>query len=204
MSLKQGDLECSYVGGVMLVLGGAAPLIYGIYSLVKRPSTEAAVRTIPAPLSKTVQAAMYASGVVILLSGGLSGLVWLAGTQGPLRGGSPSVPLSGVVMSLVMGAAMLSMPARIRQLREKCLQEYQASAPSGAPPPVEIPRPPDVVFMGMMFGVLSLISVVFGPAAIVCGIIALARGHLKGLIGIVLGVVTLIGWALALNHFLQA
>jgi hypothetical protein len=55
----------------------------------------------------------------------------------------------------------------------------------------------------MMFGILSLISVVFGPAAVVCGIVALSRGHFKGLIGMVLGVGTLIGWGLALGHFLQ-
>jgi hypothetical protein len=40
-----------------------------------------------------------------------------------------------------------------------------------------------------MFGILSLISVVvvFGPAAIVCGIVTLSQGHLKGLIGMVRG-----------------
>ena len=60
-----------------------------------------------------------------------------------------------------------------------------------------------MVFLSTMFGFLSLISVavVFGPAAIVCGIVALSEGHLKGLIGMVLGVASLIVWGLVFDYF---
>jgi hypothetical protein len=95
---------------------------------------------------------------------------------------------------------VLSMPNRTRQLREKRLREYLASAPPGAPPPVEIPGPPDTVSLSVLFGILSvaaplvsslLVVVVFGPAAVVCGLAAIAQGRLKGLIGLALGVVSL-------------
>jgi len=205
MSLKQADLACSYMGAAMLVLGGAAPLIYGIRSLTKRPLSEPVVRPIPAPLSHTVQTAMYASGGVLLMVGVLSGLVWLSNAQGPSRGGLPRVPIYAVYYSLLMGAGLLRMPAQIQQQRDKRMKEYQASAPLGAAPPVELPRPPDMVFLGTMFGVLAMFSVavVFGPAAIVCAIAALSRGHLKGLIGMALGVVSLIVWGLVFVYFLH-
>jgi hypothetical protein len=43
--------------------------------------------------------------------------------------------------------------------------------------------------------------VVFGPAAVVCGFAALSQGQLKGVIGIVLGVVSLIAWGLVFVYF---
>jgi hypothetical protein len=43
----------------------------------------------------------------------------------------------------------------------------------------------------------------FGPAAVVCGIVALCQGHLKGLIGMVLGVVGLIVWEAVFFYILQ-
>jgi hypothetical protein len=168
--------------------------------------------TIPAPMSNTVQTAMYVSGGVFLLAGALMGLVSLAGMQGPMRGGSPSVSLYGVVFSLLMGVNLLRTPQRIQQQREKRLKEYQASAPPGAPPPVEKPRPPDAVFLSTLFGTLSMLAplissllmvAVFGPAAVVCGMVALSQGHLKGLIGIGLGVVSLIVWGLVFVYFFQ-
>ena len=170
--------------------------------------------TIAAPMSSTVQTAMYVSGVVFLLGGVLMGLVWLAAMQGAMRGGSPSVSPLGVFFSLLMGANLLRMPQQMQQRREKRLKEYQvlASVSPGATPPVEIPRPPDAVFLSTLFGTLSLLSplissllmvVLFGPAAVVCGIVALAQGHLKGLIGLLLGVVSTIVWGLVFVYFFQ-
>jgi hypothetical protein len=205
----QGDLE--YVQmmwlALLLVPGGAALLgvallIHGIRTLTKRPSSKEVVRTIPAPLSSTVRIAMYASGVVCLLGGVLSGLFWLAERLGPLRTGAPSVPY-GVLFSLVIGFHVLGWPQRIQRLRDKHLEEYQAAP--GAPPPIEAPRPPDVVFLSMWFGILSLFSVaaVFGPAALLCGLVALWRGHLKGLIGMALGAAGLIVWGLVFLYLFQ-
>ncbi len=111
-----------------------------------------------------------------------------------------------------MGVNLLHMPQQMQQRREKRLKEYQASTPPGAPPPVEIPRPPDAVFLSTLFGTLALVSplissllmvVLFGPAAVVCGIVALAQGHLKGLFGMVLGVVGLIAWGSLFLYFFQ-
>jgi hypothetical protein len=202
MNMKQVNLECSCMGAVMLVLGGVAPLIYGIRSLAKRPSSEAVARTMPAPLSNTVQTVMYPSGSVLLLVGVLSGLAWLANTEGSARSGFPPWP---IIYSIVMGAGLLSMPGQIQQQRDKRIKEYHASAHLGALPPVEIPRPPDVVFLGTMFGILAMftVAVVFGPAAIACGIAALSKGHLKGLIGVALGVVSMIVWGLVFVYFFQ-
>jgi hypothetical protein len=93
----------------------------------------------------------------------------------------------------------------MRELREKRLKEYQASVGPDSPPPVELPRSPDVVVLSGLFGTLALVSplvsslllvLLFGPLAIVFGVIALAQGHRKGLIGTVLGVVGLIVWEL--------
>jgi hypothetical protein len=148
---------------------------------------------------------MYASGVVCLLGGVLSGLVWLTERLGPLRTGAPSVPY-GVLLSLVIGFRVLGWPERIQRLRDKGLEEYQATAPSGAPPPVEAPRLPDVVILSTWFGILSLFSVapVFGPAALVCGIVAVCRGYLKGLIGMALGAAGMIVWGLVFIYLFQS
>jgi hypothetical protein len=191
------------IGRVLGVGAGALGLvlfIYGIRRLTKRPPSKELVLEIPAPLSKTVQTAMYASGVVCLLGAALAGLVWL-GTGGRAGfGGSFST-----FLQLGIGVALLRSPSQIQQLREKRLKEYQEFAPPGAPPPVEKSRGPDVVVLGGLFGLLSLVSVavVFGPAAIVCGIVALAQGHLKGLIGMALGVAGLIGWGVVFVYLFQ-
>jgi hypothetical protein len=104
---------------------------------------------------------------------------------------------------VLLGFRMLTTPRRTEELREKRLEDYQTFAPPGALPTLEIPRPPDMVFLSGMFGILSLTSplvsslllaMLFGPAALVCGVVALCQGHLKGLIGVVLGVAGLIVW----------
>jgi hypothetical protein len=189
----------------MLVPGGIAPLVYGIRNLTKRPSREVVAKPIPAALSGTVQTAMYASGGVLLSFGVLSGLLWLGDAPGASRGGFPRVPIYAVWYSLLVGVGLLSMPRQIQQQRDKRMKEHKASAPRGAPPPAELPRPPDSVFLSTMFGVLAMFSVavVFGPAAIVCGIVAVTEGHLKGLIGTTLGLVGLIVWGLVFVYFLQ-
>jgi hypothetical protein len=161
------------------------------------------VRTIPAPLSQTVQTAMYVSGVLCLLGGALAGLAWFS--AGERAGFAASF---STVLQLMMGVTVLRTPERMQQQRKKRLKDYQASAPPGAPPPVEKPRPPDAVFLSTIFGILSLFSagavaVLFGPAAVVCGMVALSQGHLKGLIGIGLGVVSLIVWGLVFVYFFQ-
>jgi uncharacterized membrane protein HdeD (DUF308 family) len=162
--------------------------------------------TVPAPISGAVQAAMYVSGVVLILGGVLAAVLQLAA----------SFPLYRVflcvIFSVPMGVKELGLPAQIQQEREKRLKQYQASAPPGAPPLVEIPRPPDMVLVSGQFGILALVAplvsslltvVVFGPAAVVCGAVALSQGHLKGLIGFLLGAAGLIVWGLVFVYFFQ-
>lgn len=167
---------------------------------------------IPAPMSNTAKTAIYASGVVLILGGVLALVIGFAAMQEPSPGRFSSMPLFGVFISVMAGFNFLRMPQRTQELREKRLKERQASAPSGAPPPVEIPAPPDAVSLSFLFGILSLAAplvsslltvVVFSPAAVVCGIVALAQGHLKGLIGMALGAAALIGWGLAFAYFFQ-
>jgi hypothetical protein len=63
-----------------------------------------------------------------------------------------------------------------------------------------------------MFGTLALTSplvsalllvILFGPAALVCGVVALFQGHLKGLVGMVLAILGLIVWGAVFLYFFQ-
>jgi len=166
--------------------------------------------TIPAPVPGTMRAAMYASGVVLILGGVLVVVLQLAATQEP-GGLRPTFPY-GVIFSFLVGFGAFRMPHQIQQQREKRLQDYKASAPPDAPPPVEISQPPEAVSISILFGTLSLVAplvsalltvVVFGPAALVSGGVAVMQGHAKGLIGILLGAAGLIVWGLVFFFFVQ-
>jgi hypothetical protein len=167
--------------------------------------------TVPASMSITMQVGMYAIGVLFILSGALAAVVRLSAMQGPGGWRVVEPALRAIVISVVVGSGALSLPHQMRKQREESLKEYQASAPPGAPPPVEMPPPADMVFLCIMLGGMALTAplfsslltvVVFGPAAIVCGVIALAQGHLKGLIGMALGVVGLIVWGWVFGYFI--
>jgi hypothetical protein len=160
--------------------------------------------TVPALLSSTVQAALYVSGALQIL-GVILPLVLARLIDMPAPGGRglSSLPLWSIFISLLVGYRMLSAPWQTQQLREKRLKEYRTSAPPDTPPPVEIPRPPDMVFLSVLFGLQALTSplvaslllvVLFGPPAVVCGVVALCQGHLKGLIGMGLGAAGLTVW----------
>jgi hypothetical protein len=193
--------------------------------------------TIPAAPSSTVRTAAYVSGAVLMLGGVLA---WLHSTVAipalggrgfasflflldrafpmdvaiPALGGRgfSSFSMLGLFLSLIAGFTILRTPGRVQELREKLFKEYQASAPLGAPPPVELPRDPDMVVLSVIVGLFSLgfplvapllMGVLFGPAAVVWGVVALSQGHFKGLIGLVLGVVSLIVWGSVFVYFFQ-
>jgi hypothetical protein len=168
--------------------------------------------TIPAAPSSMVRTAAYVSGAVLILGGVLASLLSMATI--PVMGGRgfTSCSMLTLFLSLMLGFKILSTPGRVQELREKLFKEYQASAPLGAPPLVELSPPPEMESLSLLFGILSLVSplfssllmtVLFGPAAVVCGVLALAQGHLKGLIGLVLGVVSLIVWGLVFVYFFK-
>jgi hypothetical protein len=161
--------------------------------------------TIPAPFSSTLRTAVQFSGVAVILGGVLAALIQLGSTAGPAGLGGGSFRLYGVIFSVMAGISMLRMPQQTQEVRDKRLKEYQASAGPDSPPPVELPRSPDVVVLSGLFGTLALVSplvsslflaLAFGLLAIVFGAVALAQGHYKGLIGTILGVVGLIVWGL--------
>ena len=111
-----------------------------------------------------------------------------------------------------MGFSLFRMAHQSQEQREKQRQEFEASAPADAPPPVEISRPPDAVAISILFGMLSLTAplfsalltvVVFGPAALVSGAVALTQGHAKGLIGFLLGAAGLTVWGLVFVFIVQ-
>jgi uncharacterized protein (DUF983 family) len=165
---------------------------------------------IPAPMSNADKTAMYVSGVVLILGGVLGLVLALAAMQESAPTHFSSTPLFGVFISIIAGFGLLRTPQRMQEQREKRLKEYQASGPADAPAPVEIPAPPSMVSMSLLFGILSLVAplvssllvvVVFGPAAVVCGLAATAQGHLKGLIGLGLGAAGLAVWG-SLFYFL--
>jgi hypothetical protein len=161
--------------------------------------------TVPAPISRVVQAAMSMSGVLLILGGVVAVVVWLVAAPVPGGGGLGFSRLYGVIISVALGFKMLRIRQQAAQARDQRLSEYKASAPPDTPPPVELPRAPDIVFLSIWFGTAALVAplvsvlllaVVFGPAAIVCGIVARAQGYLKGLIGVALGIAGLIVWGL--------
>ena len=168
--------------------------------------------TIPAAISITARTAMYMSGALLILGGILVVLVRLTDVQGPGGIGVSSVPLYAVFFSVFMGFSVINLPQQTHQLREKRLKEYQASALPDTPPLVEMPQPPDMVSLSLMFGILALTSplvsalllvILFGPAALVCGVVALCQGHLKGLVGMGLGILGLIVWGAVFLYFFQ-
>lgn len=168
--------------------------------------------TIPAPVSGAVQAAMFTSGLVVILGGILAVVLQLAAMPEEGLPRTTSFQWYGVIFSFVAGFGMIRTPNKLQQQREKRWQDYKAAAPPNSPPPVEISRQPDAVFISILFGAMSLAAplvsalltvVVFGPAAIVCGAVALLQGHVKGLIGFLLGAAGLIIWGLAFFFIIQ-
>jgi hypothetical protein len=163
-------------------------------------------KPIPAPLSPAVEAALYVSGALCLL-----GMLLAIGGQFAFSAGDavlgyrPGPSLGSLYCQALIGLGLLVMPSQQRRGREERLRAYRAAVGGDAPPP-ELPRTPDSVLLGILFGILSLLSLpfLFGPAALVSGTVALTRGHLTGLIGLALGLVGLMGCAFLLWRLLSA
>jgi hypothetical protein len=163
-----------------------------------------APKPIPAPLSPAVETALYVSGALCLLGTALG--IWFVLSAGDaVPGYAPGLPM-GPFYQVLIGLGLLMMPGRQRQVREGLLRAYRAAAGADAPPPPERPRLPDAVFLGVLFGMISLFSLpfLFGPAAVVSSTVALTRGHLKGLIGLALGLAGLVACAFLLWHLTGA
>jgi hypothetical protein len=156
--------------------------------------------TIPAPISRNLALAMRISGIVCLGTAAL-GVVAL------LEGGLPVSGLSGFCSAAflpgLIGVSLLSMPDKLNKQRAKLLDKRAAAFEKGDPTYfIEKPSDPDLVRMSLLFGILTLVTVpiLFGPAAVVTGIIALNQGHWKALIGVVLGVVGFAVWGVVFYY----
>ena len=157
---------------------------------------------IPAPLSRSVEIVMYVSGVLCLLNAATTFLESLSATGGSRHGLSLGTTFI-VSFQAGLGGCMLTMPGRLRQGREELLAKRRASSEQDDPGQIEVrPPPSDLVVISILWGALSIISwpVLFAPAGIVCGILAAAKGHLKGLIGVILGLVGLAGFVLLMIY----
>jgi hypothetical protein len=163
-------------------------------------------KPIPPPLSPAVEAALYVSGALCLLGMLLS--IWgrFALSAGDaVLGHRSGLSLGPLYCQALIGLGLLVMPSQQRRLREERLRAHRAAAGGDAPAP-ELPRTPDSVLLGALFGLLSLLSLpfLFGPAAVVSGTVALTRGRLTGLIGLALGLAGLAGFAYLLSHLMRA
>jgi hypothetical protein len=159
--------------------------------------------TIPAEMSITEQTASYLSGGLLILGSILDAAVQLADVHGLGRSG-----MYRIFFSVLAASAALKMPRQLREQREERLSEYYASALPGTPPPVELPRA-EMEFLSVLFGIDALISplisslllvILFAPAALVCGVVALCQGHRKALWGMVLALTALIVWGAVFRY----
>jgi hypothetical protein len=108
---------------------------------------------------------------------------------------------TSMIMQLMLGFMLLAVgPSAVAKQRAKLLAERDAAGPDSKTRYEEAAPDPDIVWTSTMTGVLSLLSIpfLFGPAAIVSGGIAVSRGHGKGMLGVVLGFVGIVGWVVLL------
>jgi hypothetical protein len=114
------------------------------------------------------------------------------GDSTAIRGG-----VQGAMMTqFILGVMMFAAPTTLEKQRTKLLAEREAAPAETKSEYEEATAPPDIVLIGMLTGILSLFAVpfVFGPAAILLGVIATARGHLKGVVAVVLGIIGIAAW----------
>jgi len=154
-----------------------------------------ATRTIPAPESPTTMQARKICGIVCILGGVLClfALLAVVGSAGRM-----DVSLLGAAASHMTFAVMLFSTSPVAQIREKRLAERDAAPAEEKEEYVEVPpRIADIAQISLLTGILSFVAVpvVFGPAAIVSGGMAVSQGHRSGLIGMILGLVGVVGWA---------
>jgi hypothetical protein len=138
-------------------------------------------------------------GIVCVLGGVLCLFALLAVSASARR-----IDLSLLVVTAIhfTNGIMVS-TSPVAQLREKRLAERDAAPPEKNEEYVEVPpRIADIAHISLLTGMLSWVSVpvVFGPAAVVSGVMAASRGHRSGLIGMILGLVGVVGWAVVFTR----
>jgi hypothetical protein len=145
-----------------------------------------ATELIPAPLSPRFVAAVYVSGALAGLGAGLALLGQLS-LQSPLLGGYGHFSIAVFTQGFA-AFTLLTLPSQVNNRRRELLARREAGDASVTF--VEMAPRSESVWLGVLFGMLGVVSftVLFAPAAIVAGVVALANRHLGGLIGLGLGV----------------
>jgi hypothetical protein len=152
--------------------------------------------TIPAPVSDNLALAMRVSGLVCLGTAAVSAFAVLSGLA--VGGFWGVVYLPGMI-----GVGLLSMPGTLNNKRAKLLDQRADAAEKGELTCfIEKASDPDPVRMSLLFGLLAVVTfpILFGPAAVVTGIIALNQGHGRALFGVVMGVVGLAVWSVLVYY----
>jgi hypothetical protein len=153
---------------------------------------------IPPPISANLALGMRITGILCLCKPALILVLWFVlwfvshGLQ-PV-GGLQSSILWEVLLPLITGAYLFVLPTSRKAERAKLLAERDRAAKRGvAILYVEQPADPAMVTMSLWLGSIALMAIplLFGPAAIATGVVAIAQGHSKGFNGVVLGTITL-------------
>jgi hypothetical protein len=144
---------------------------------------------IPPPISANLGVGMRITGILCLCKPGLIILVlWFVNCLRTSEGLRSN--FWELLLPLIIGAHLLGMPSSRKAERAKLLKERDAAAKKGdAMLYVEHPADPAMVTMSLWLGSIAFVTIplLFGPAAIATGLVAVARGHWKGLYGLVVG-----------------
>jgi hypothetical protein len=154
-----------------------------------------ATKTIPAPETPTMMQARKVCGIVCVLGGVLCLFAFLAVSA---SAGHMDLRLLAATAIHFTNGIMLFSTSPVAQLREKRLAERAAAPAEKKEEYIEVPpRIADIAQISLLTGILSFVAVpvVFGPAAVVSGVMAVSEGHRSGLIGLILGLVGVVGWA---------
>jgi hypothetical protein len=173
---------------------------------------------LPRTVSPALATTAYVSGAMCLLG---AGLAVLACVQAPPRGSPFDRPLANfptfqVVTQVMAGIALLRMPGLLNAQRKKLWEEKETADASGeelkpSDPALLDAAIPDFAWLLLIFGMLSVLPavslylgggyvigsiplVLFCPAAIVTGIVAISRGERGGIAGILFGVAGIALW----------
>jgi hypothetical protein len=153
--------------------------------------------TIPAPVFSNLALVMRISGGVCL------GMAAVGVCFACLRNGGFSSIYGAALFSALIGGLLLNRPSTLHEQRAILLKKREVALEKGDPTVhVEVSSDPDIVQMSLLFGFLALFTVpiIFGPAAVVTGIIAANQGHRTALLGIVIGVHGLAVWGTLLCY----
>jgi hypothetical protein len=149
---------------------------------------------IPPPISANLGVGMRITGILCLCKPALLLIFWFVSHRLRPVGVLQSSILWEVLLPLMIGVYLLVVPGFRKYERAKLLAQRDFAAKRGvAILYVDHPADPAMVTMSLWLGSIALMTIplLFGPAAIATGVVAIAQGHRKGYYGIVFGAITL-------------